>query len=334
MNELLKSLLDDLYRRIFAKDPTALESAAQLTEQYPKDKDVWYLLAMAHGMKGDMDSAVLAINRLADFAPPEPAIFLVRGEYEEGRGNLQAALADYTAGIELSKQLQKNDDLESLYFWRAHVLVALGRNAEALADLEHVPDGFVQWTPEKRTKLDLLAKIEGGPIPWKAMSEPLDSLLDEIEYRVHDERRAALGRAKQLAEQYPDEPGVWYTLTHVHAANSDLDSAISAITRMMAVTPPLPASICLRGHFIRAHYEHKRGNLQAALADFDKAIALAEQLQDESRLEELYFRRADVLVALGRKAEARADLEHVPDGFVKLTTKIRTKADILDDCAE
>jgi hypothetical protein len=44
--------------------------------------------------------------------------------------------------------------------------------------------------------------------------------------------------------------------------------------------------------------------------------------------------RADVLAALGRKAEARADLAHVQDGYVGRTNRIRTKAEILEDCEE
>ncbi|MCK6591216.1 MAG: hypothetical protein L6Q76_26995, partial [Polyangiaceae bacterium] len=75
-------------------------------------------------------------------------------------------------------------------------------------------------------------------------------------------------------------------------------------------------------------------NLEAALADFDQAVALAKELQDDDRLEKLYFMRADVLAALGRKAEARADLEHVEDGYVGRTNRIRSKADILEDCEE
>lgn len=338
MNEPLKSLFGDIYTRVmFDKDPAALENATQLAEQYPKEKDVWYLLALAHGMNGDMDSAVLAINQVAELAPPEPEMFLVRGEYEERRGNLQAALADYTAGIELSRQLQKDDDLDALYFWRAHVLVALDRKDEALADLEHVPDDYClrPTGQEHRTKNDILDDIAGGPRPWKPMSEPLDSLLHEIHVRVLDDKKTGLERASQLAEQYPNVTEVWYALAHARVVNSDVDGTVFALNRMMDIPPPHSPSVYLRGYLLRGRYEHKRGNLEIALSDFSKAIGLAVHLPDESRLlTELYFRRADVLVELGRKAEARADLTHVPDAYGKRTTRNRTKDDILADCSE
>ena len=161
------------------------------------------------------------------------------------------------------------------------------------------------------------------------MSEPLDSLLEEIEVRVYDEEATALERTEQLAEHYPEEPEVWRTLAHVHATKGDWDSSVAAITRMIEVTPPHP-----RMYFYRGHYEHKRGNLQAALADFNQAVALAKELQEEDGWEQLYFMRADVLAALGRKAEARADLAHVQDGYVGRTNRIRSKAEILEDCEE
>ncbi|HZF49279.1 MAG TPA: hypothetical protein VE093_11555, partial [Polyangiaceae bacterium] len=69
-------------------------------------------------------------------------------------------------------------------------------------------------------------------------------------------------------------------------------------------------------------------------ADFNQAVALAKELQEEDGWEQLYFMRADVLAALGRKAEARADLAHVPDGYVGRTNRIRSKAEILEDCEE
>jgi hypothetical protein len=84
--------------------------------------------------------------------------------------------------------------------------------------------------------------------------------------------------------------------------------------------------------FNRGRCEHCRGNLEAALADFNEGIALSKQLQYTYYLEALYFFRADVLVGLGRKAEARADLAHVSDDFVMWTTKLRSKTDILADC--
>jgi len=336
MSELLNSRINDIEKLVRAKDPTAVERAAQLAEQYPDVPKVWRLLAFVHSMYHDRDGAVAAMTQMKEVSPPDPSIFFFRGNYEHRRGNLEAALADFTEGIELSNQLQDERYLSSLYFRRADVLVKLGRKAEALADLEHVEDDHTDWTTELRSKFALLTEC-GQPPPVMSLpksdevltSELLDALLADIEKRLQAGDPFAFEQAVQLAEQRPKEPEAWQLLAYAHATKGDWDSSVAAITRMIEVTPPHP-----RMYLIRGHYEHQRGNLQAALADFNQAVALAKEVQEEDGLEDLYFMRADVLAALGRKAEARADLEHVQDGYVGRTNRIRSKAEILEDCEE
>jgi tetratricopeptide (TPR) repeat protein len=336
MTELLDSLFEDIDKRVRAEDPTAVERAAQLAEQYPDEPKVWHMLAFVHSMYDDMDGAIAAMTRMKEVSPPEPAIFFDRGRYEQRRGNLEAALADFTAGIALCEKLRADYYLESLYFFRADVLVALGRKAEALADLEHVKDDCVLWTTELRSKFALLTECGQPPAIMSLpksdevlTSEQLDALLADIEKRLQAGDPFAFEQAVQLAEQRPKEPEVWHVLAYAHATRGDWDSAVAARTRVIEVTPPHPMVYLIRGH-----YEHNRGNLQAALADFDRAVALAKELHEEDGWEKLYFMRADVLAALGRKAEARADLEHVQDGYVGRTNRIRSKAEILEDCEE
>jgi tetratricopeptide (TPR) repeat protein len=160
MSELLDSLIKDIENRVRDEDPTAVERATKLADRYPDEPEVWHLLAYAHAMKEDMDSAVLAINRMMTITFPQPATFYSRGRYELRRGNLEAALADFNEGIALSQQLQYEYYLETLYFFRAEVLVRLGRKAEARADLAHVRDDFDEWMPKRRTKADILADCE------------------------------------------------------------------------------------------------------------------------------------------------------------------------------
>jgi len=336
MSELLDSLIKDIEKLVRAKDPTAVERAARLAETYPDVPKVWRELAFVHSMFRDMDGAVAAMNRMIAIAHPHPMNFLLRGDYELRRGNHEAALADFTEGIALSKRLQNEFCLSSLYFFRADVLVSLGRKAEALADLEHVEDDHAEWTTKRQSKFALLTECGQPPAIMSLpksdevlTSERLDALLADIEKRLQAGDPFAFEQAVQLAEQRPKEPEVWHVLAYAHATRGDWDSAVAARTRVLEVTPPHPMVYLIRGH-----YEHNRGNLQAALADFDRAVALAKELHEEDGWEKLYFMRADVLAALGRKAEARADLAHVQDGYVGRTNRIRTKAEILEDCEE
>ncbi len=327
MSELLDSLIKDIEKRLRDKDPTAVERAKQLAEQYPDEREVWDTLAFAHALNKDMDGAVEATTRMMAIAPPHPAWFDSRGKYELKRGNLQAALADFDKGIALSIELQDAWCLESLYFRRANVLYAFGRKAEALADLEHVEDAHVEWSTPFHTKFELVSACEGGPRPEVSIDEPLRAVLDDINKRAQADRPRALERTIQLAEKYPNEPNVWSTMVYAYAINGDQEGALGAATRLIEVAPR-PASF-----YRRAYYHHRLGNLEAALSDLTQAIALAQQ-EEEYDLELLYFVRADVLVALGRKAEARADLEHVSDGYARMTTRVRTKEEILADCSE
>jgi cytochrome c-type biogenesis protein CcmH/NrfG len=79
MSELLDSLIDDIRKRARAKDPTAVERAAQLAEQYPDEPRGWRVLAFAHEMNDDMDGAVAAMTRMIEIAPPEPMLFFFGG---------------------------------------------------------------------------------------------------------------------------------------------------------------------------------------------------------------------------------------------------------------
>ena len=49
-------------------------------------------------------------------------------------------------------------------------------------------------------------------------------------------------------------------------------------------------------------------------------------------VESIHFYRAEVLLQLDRREEARADLEHAPDVSGLRTTRIRTKKELLAEC--
>lgn len=159
------------------------------------------------------------------------------------------------------------------------------------------------------------------------MSESLDALIERIKDRANDDDSIALKEALQLAEQHPGEMKVWFALAYVHGRNGNFDDAVASMTRALEIGPRQPAL-----YFHRGDFELERGNLQAALADFTEGIASSNDLQRSHYLKTLYFFRADVLLRLGRKAEARADLAHLPDNFSTWTTTLRTKQELLAQC--
>lgn len=160
MSDSLYKIIEQIEERARAKDPTALEDAAKLAREYPDEMKVWLSLAYIQGRNRHYDDAVASMSRALEIGPPQPAIFFHRGDYELKRGNLESSLADLTAGIESCHEHEHTHYLQTLYFFRADVLLRLGRRAEARADLAHVREGFQTWTTKLRTKAELLAECD------------------------------------------------------------------------------------------------------------------------------------------------------------------------------
>ncbi len=159
------------------------------------------------------------------------------------------------------------------------------------------------------------------------MTNLLDSQIKAIKRRIRADDATAAEDAERLGEKYPDEWTVWQLLSYVRSRNKDYTGSIAAMNRILELLPPSPGIYCNRGTS-----EFYRGNLLAALADFTQGIAKCDELGDDYYRSALYFLRADVLIQLGRKAEARADLKHVKDGHTSWTTTLRSKDEMLSEC--
>lgn len=160
------------------------------------------------------------------------------------------------------------------------------------------------------------------------MSASLDDLLEEIEELMEVDLVAAIEAARRLAEKYPVEFFAWTQLATVLNMARQYDEAIAAITRAMEIGPIDPTLYDTRGR-----YELKRGNPEAALADFTAGITSCHELQKLRHLEEIYFIRADTFIRLKRFEEARADLAQLKDGYEHwTTTSLVTKTQLLAEC--
>ncbi|MBK9264668.1 MAG: hypothetical protein IPM54_33400 [Polyangiaceae bacterium] len=161
------------------------------------------------------------------------------------------------------------------------------------------------------------------------MSDTLKSLINKIKVRLGAEDPAAFDDMAALAEQYPDEPDVWRALAYAYEVRDDYTAAIAAITREMDLRPERPAL-----YFTRGGYLLMTADYEGAVADFTKGLVLGDQMEHEPYREVLHFLRAEAFFQLGRKAEARSDLEHVKDDCVFWTIQVRSKAELLALCAE
>lgn len=161
------------------------------------------------------------------------------------------------------------------------------------------------------------------------MSNDLESMIRNIKDRIEAKDPTAFEDAVKLTEQYPEEAQVWNTLAYANNWKKDYPAAVAAMTRAIELRPGRPAL-----HFTRGGYSLMAGDYDRAIADFTEGLALGKHLEREPCREVLFFLRAEACYQLGRKAEARADLEHVEDDCTFWTVQVRSKAELLALCTE
>ncbi|MBK9264665.1 MAG: hypothetical protein IPM54_33385 [Polyangiaceae bacterium] len=161
------------------------------------------------------------------------------------------------------------------------------------------------------------------------MDDGLKAVIMDIKERIRAEEPTALEAAVELTHRYPDEPDVWNALAYGYARNDNYVAAIAAMTRVMALARRKPSVF-----FNRGRYALMARDYDLAVADFTQGLVLCDELNDDYDREGLHFLRAEAYFQLGRKAEARADLQHVPDDSVSWTLQVRSKAELLELCAE
>lgn len=175
----LQSMIKDIEARIKAEDPTALDDASKLVEQYPDEPQAWHVFAYANSRRRNYSAAITAITREMALRPARPALHFTRGGYSLMVGDYASAIADFTEGLALGNHLEREPYREVLHFLRAEAFYQLGRKVEALADLEHVEDDCTFWTVQVRSKAELLV-LCGESVPPSGAddvprsSEPLD----------------------------------------------------------------------------------------------------------------------------------------------------------------
>ena len=140
------------------KDQEALSVANSLTQQHPAEMRVWALRAYVYALLKDYDAAIADLSNAIAIAPMEPSLFFNRGRYEFVLDHFQAAVDDFTSGLELCDYHDNEYYRETLLFMRAEALTRLGKKKEALLDLQQVRDDFTLWTSQLRTKADLVAE--------------------------------------------------------------------------------------------------------------------------------------------------------------------------------
>jgi len=141
----------------------AMSLATDLVDRYPGEMEVWSLRAYLHGRSRNYKDAIADVTRAIEINPVEPVLFFDRGSDALAMGDDEAAVSDFTRGLELCDHYNNDYYRESLHFLRAEALVRLGKKEEALADLMYVREDLKSWTYKLRTKADLVADCHALP---------------------------------------------------------------------------------------------------------------------------------------------------------------------------
>lgn len=165
MSNDLESLIRRIGVRIREDDPTVIEDAVKLAEQYPDEPRVWRTLANAYIHEDNYVAAIEAITQVIKLEPRKSVAFSDRGWYLLSQGDYERAIADFSDALVLAEQMGQESYYEGLYFMRAEAFVQVGKKSEALADLAYVREDYRFWTTELRTKADLLALCADAASP-------------------------------------------------------------------------------------------------------------------------------------------------------------------------
>ncbi len=212
---------------------------------------------------GQTERALADYAQLLAHEPSNADAWLERGLLHQRAGRFAEALPDYERAIAWGPPH------EYPHFNRGQALVALGRSDEALADFTRVLELVPEHVP---------ARVERAG----------------IHFRRGDDA-AARAEVDRLLEIAPDHPKGLTLLGLLAQRQRRWDEAEAAFTRAIAGDPREPSA------FInRATLAVRRGSLEAALADLDRAIALRED-------RDAYFNRARLHHTQRRWTEAIAD---------------------------
>jgi tetratricopeptide (TPR) repeat protein len=224
-----------------------------------------------------------------------------RAQVYGGMGKLEEALVDYAAVLEKDAMFPEH------HFNIGTILRRLGRHEEALAAFRRslelsppFPEGYYNIADA----LSALGDDEGALAAFTYVTE-LDP--DHTDARLN---RAALlldaGDTAAAAEQValglardPGNPHLLCLKAQVHAERDEYAEAAAAVTAALAVDAKLAPAWAVHGVIAV-----ETGASEAALAHFDRALALADDPA-------VRYNRAIAQRELGRFAEAVADLDAV-----------------------
>jgi len=330
-----QDMFDDLARRAEAALDSRPAEAAQLYKQalalHPNWVEGWFYLGAALYQLGRYVEAADALRRAVSLAPSHGTARALLGLSEAELGDPDQALADLREGEELG--LGNNLGFEVGVRVRAAKLLILSSSFD---------EAMVQLKPLSKKKPDIPEIVETMGLCVLAWPARFADLAPEKQavvnmagqaawYGVSERPEQATATYRQLAERYPDEPGVHYA-RGLFLIETDLAAAQAEFEKEVQGNPKhWPALIVLASLYVRqGDPESSRRCLRAALplvplryrwlchAELGRASLTAGKLEDaiaelrtavwlKPSVSQPHFMLADAYRRAGRKEEAQKE---------------------------
>lgn len=269
----------------------------------------WFRLGEARRLLGKSEEALVAYEKSADVprsAFREKALFKRAAIFTEL--GLDEASEELYAGL-LAEKPSGGDVLEAALFYHADALHALGRDAEAVADLERQLKEFPNGAMASYARL-LLGKLLSLPGPKRdpgravatlraladAPSEPRLGaealfLAADIQAKAGD-NAAAAALYRELFDKHPDDrraaearfPAAWALCR----AGRPKD-ALAVAEAALRATPPPDAEHALELSFVRAQALFELGRLEEAADAFGAVAASPDAVRSTLRPRAAYL---------------------------------------------
>jgi tetratricopeptide (TPR) repeat protein len=270
--------LGDLYVGPFKRPAEAIAHYEAVVKQVPDFAAAYIGLGRAHAELRNDDEAVRNFRIAAGLARSNPMPYHALGRLYVERNRLDEAIAAFDLALRINPQF-----LPALTD-RATTLVQMGRDRQAMADLEAVAkarpaDGMTRF------KLGLLYYRDGRKTQAKAtlleaVKQQDDlalayNLLAWIAAESRTDLDKALDWAKRAVELDPVEPGFQDTLGWVHRARGELGPAIAALAKAAATNPPRAVF-----HYHLGVASAEAGRFGEATAALKRALAIDANFSD------------------------------------------------------
>jgi tetratricopeptide (TPR) repeat protein len=259
-------------------------------------------------------NGAVATAEAAGDAGAQAAALYERGNLRFDRGELEEAIADYSAALALDPTLSR------AFHNRGLARATLGDAVAALADYDEAVRLDPAYLRAHQNRLRLLEELAAGaadPAPLLAQLaagyRQLAALEPEGAARYRYREGAALVRLRDRAgaraafdaalRADPQQVDALYERGLLSFAEGRLDAALADLDAALRLSPR-----AANAHYARGLARQAAGDLSRAIADFDRAIALRPEGYPEALLA-----RAAAHAAAGQAEQARADLARLAE---------------------